>query len=89
MFGLRPIFLSAAASEMFPELFESSKADIIDNMNALEAYLHAQPMRTKTRLVQPSLGDTLSHLESMAAAYSVLCGTRDPNGIRTPSSSLN
>jgi hypothetical protein len=39
MFGLRPIFLSAAASEMFPELFDARKADIIDNMKALEARL--------------------------------------------------
>lgn len=90
MFGLRPIFLSSAATEMFPELFDARKADIIDDMNALEAYLYAQPIRMKTRLAQPPLSDSLSRLESMVAEYSVLCAAQNyPSGIPTPSPSLN
>jgi len=90
MFGLRPIFFSHAATEIFPQLFDTRKADIIDNMGALEAHLHAQPIRTKTRLVQPSLSDSLSRLESMAADYSALCAAEHyPSGLRTLSPSLN
>lgn len=75
MFGLRPIFLSPAARDVFPNLFETGTAEIIEDMTALEARLLDTPRRPKTRAAQPDLPDVLSRLESMAADYSALCTT--------------
>jgi hypothetical protein len=73
MFGLRPVFLSAAARELFPRLFESGKAEIIEDMAALEERLWEMPHREKVHPSQPDLPGVLARLEAMAAEYSELC----------------
>jgi hypothetical protein len=80
MFGLKPIFLSEAARDIFPNLFEGGDADVVDDMAALEARLHEVPRGRKTRIAQPRLPEVLSRLESIAAEYSELCarGYTDP-----------
>lgn len=73
MFGLRPIFLSAVARELFPRLFESSKAEIIEDMAVLEERLREMPHKEKVHSRQPDLPGVLARLEAMAAEYSELC----------------
>jgi hypothetical protein len=72
---LRPIFLSAVARELFPRLFESGKAEIIEDMAVLEERLREMPQREKIHLSQPDLSGVLARLEAMAVEYSELCRT--------------
>ena len=74
MFGLKPIFLSGVARELFPLLFESDKAEIIDDMTALEERLGGTARGQKIRVRQPDLRAVLARLESVAAEYAALCG---------------
>ena len=73
MFGLKPIFLSAVARNMFPSLLERGQAEIIDDVIALEDRLGKLHRAVKTRARQPDLGVTLAHLDSSAAEYAALC----------------
>lgn len=73
MFGLRPIFLSPIARDMFPQLFASGGAEVIENVTELEDRLGSLPRTTRTRAVQPELRTVLSQLDSIAAEYSELC----------------
>jgi hypothetical protein len=72
-FGLRPIFLSAVARELFPRLFESGKAEVIEDMAALEERLREMPREKKAHLGQPDLPGVLARLDVIAAEYSELC----------------
>jgi len=73
MFGLKPIFLSAVARELFPNLFESGKAEIIDDMAALEERLLSTHRAPKIRAAPPDLRAVLERLQSAATEYSALC----------------
>ena len=73
MFGLKPIFLSPVARELFPNLFEAGGAEIIADITALEERLRNPLRRTKTRTSQPDLRGVLARLDSAAAEYSALC----------------
>ncbi len=67
MFGLKPIFLSAVARELFPN------AEIIDDMAALEERLRTLPRTPKIRAAPPDLRAVLKRLQSAASEYSALC----------------
>ena len=73
MFGLQPIFLSGVARDVFPQLFESDRAEIIEDMTELEERLGSLHRTMRTRAVQPELRTVLSQLDSIAAEYSKLC----------------
>src|SRR6266446_4759427 len=73
MFGVKPIFLSQEAGGLFPWLLKDSKAEIIDDMAALERRSTTIPRKEKARLQQPALQETLKRLEAMAADYAALC----------------
>ena len=79
MFGLKPIFLSPVARELFPQLIESDKAEIIDDMIALEKRLASMPRAVKAYAPQPDLRAALARLDAMAAEYSALCAHAAPN----------
>ena len=73
MFGLKPIFLSPVARDLFPPLFERGEAEIIGDMIALEDRLGNLHRATKTRARQPDFRVTLAQLDSCAAEYASLC----------------
>jgi hypothetical protein len=73
MFGLKPIFLAPVARELFPQLFETGRAEIIPDMTALEERLRNPPRQSKTPTLQPDLRGVLARLDSAAAEYSALC----------------
>jgi hypothetical protein len=73
MFGLKPIFLSAVARDLFPPLFARGQAEIIGDMTALEDRLGNLHRTAKTRVRQPDLGIILEQLDSCAAEYASLC----------------
>jgi hypothetical protein len=77
MFGLKPIFLSPVARELFPQLIETDKAEIIGDMSALEARLGSLPRAAKIRAAQPDLRAVLARLQSVAAEYAALCANAD------------
>jgi len=76
MFGVKPIFLTSDALASFPHLLETGKAEIIENMHAIEMRLRNITREPKTRSPPPKISDVFSRLRSMAAEYSSLCVVR-------------
>jgi len=74
LFGVKSVFLSAAAREMFRHLLDAGKAEIIDDMALLEQRLALLPRGPKVQRSQPKLSDVFSRLHRMAAEYSAMCG---------------
>jgi len=72
-FGVPSIFLSGAARELFPDLVETGKAEIVDDIRDLEARLASTRRATGLRRAQPKLSDVLSGLDAVASEYAALC----------------
>jgi hypothetical protein len=72
MFGVPALFLSDEAAAMFPDLFSSGRASIIDardtNMRIANLSLDQRPASR-----QPDLNAILARLEEVAQNYSALC----------------
>jgi len=72
MFGVPALFLSDEAVAMFPCLFSSGRASVIDARDA-NAQIASLSRNQASMDRQPDIGATLARLEEIARNYSALC----------------